>query len=741
MQFASPLPWWLVVVVMAAVGGISFLAYRRPLVPLSASQRATLMTLRIAALAAVIFFLCRPMLLLPPAASGDVIVPVLVDVSRSMRIPDADGKARIDSAAAILRTEMLPALAQHGRPELIAVGDTTTGANPDTLLADARRTDLSGAVSVIRDRYRGRRVAGIVLLSDGGDTGQQGSLARPPQGPPVFTIGLGSVDGVPDREVLGIDAGNPRLDQASVDLRVSAVSHKFGRAPFQLRVLANGQLLDSRRIVPAADGSPIEELFTVSPDPLKATVYTAEIAAEPGEAIAENNSRSVLVSPAGRKRRLLVLEGAPGYDHSFLARALASDPGLEIDTVVRKGKNEESSDTFIVQAGGGRASTLTSGFPATREALYAYDALVIANIEADFFTSAQLAMASEFVSTRGGGLLVMGGRSFAQRGLLGTPLEEVLPLELNDRRGGLQRASMSDRMSGPQNSVVVTPEGEHHPIMRIGANPDQTRKLWSTLPALASSAPLGGPRPGATVLALTSSPSGGVLPLIAVQRYGRGRSMVFAGEASWRWRMMQVSTDRSYEFFWRQAARWLSWDAPEQVSIGMPDTAEPGDPLEVTVDARDQAFAAVPDAQVEATLTSPGGDTAPLAVHLSSEGPGRFVASITPERPGLYRVHAEARRGPSRLGASDRWIYIGGNDREFSDPRLNEGFLRRLARESGGQYVQAADASRVVSWLQEAVPATAEPERRDLWNEPWALLLVIGLLSAEWVLRRRWGLR
>ena len=45
-------------------------------------------------------------------------------------------------------------------------------------------------------------------------------------------------------------------------------------------------------------------------------------------------------------------------------------------------------------------------------------------------------MAADFVAERGGGLLVLGGRSFAQRGLSGTPLEEVLPVELNDRRGG-----------------------------------------------------------------------------------------------------------------------------------------------------------------------------------------------------------------------------------------------------------------------------------------------------------------
>ena len=108
---------------------------------------------------------------------------------------------------------------------------------------------------------------------------------------------------------------------------------------------------------------------------------------------------------------------------------------------------------------------------------------------------------------------------------------------------------------------------------------------------------------------------------------------------------------------------------------------------------------------------------------------------------GLYRVQAEARRGSIVLGAADRWFYVGGSDREFADPRLNERFLRRLARETGGRYVRASDASSIVSALRSSTPRNQEPERRDLWHEPWVFALVIALLSAEWMLRRWWGLR
>jgi uncharacterized membrane protein len=444
------------------------------------------------------------------------------------------------------------------------------------------------------------------------------------------------------------------------------------------------------------------------------------------------------VNAAGRKRRLLVIEGAPGFEHSFMKRALALDPGLEIDAVTRKGRNADGQPTFFVQAGAGRASALTSGFPATREDLYAYDAIVIANVEGDFFTHAQLAMAADFVAERGGGLLVLGGRSFAQRGLIGTPLEVALPVELSDRRGVVHAASTGQ--AAAPNKLVVTADGENHPIMRIGDTPDETRKRWAALPPLAASAPLGGPRPGASVLAVTES-ANGLFPLVAVQRYGRGRSMIFAGEASWRWKMMLASTDRSHEFFWRQAARWLAGPAPDPVTIAAPESAEPGDAGSIEIEARNAGFAAVPDASVDATIAAPGGEPQPLTLRHADAASGRFTAPFQPGQAGLYRVHATAHRGATPLGAADRWVYVGGGDRELADPRLNEGFLRRVARASAGRYVRAGDAARVVSWLESSVPQAVAPERRDVWHQPWALASLVALLAAEWILRRRWGLR
>lgn len=737
MQLASPLAWWLILPAVAAIAAAAFLSYRRPLVPLTAVQRATLISLRVLALLTLLLLLSRPVLLLPPAASGDVVIPVLVDTSRSMSIADAGGQSRAAAAHRVLGEKLLPQLKSQAQIDVLRVAEGVSAGTPEEIIADGARSDLAAAVAAVSERYRGRRVPGIVLLSDGGDTSVAGA-SLPVAGVPVFAVGVGSPEGPPDREVLSLTAGDPKLDRSTIDLQVAAVSRGRAREPFTLRLLANGQLQDSRRVTPTSDAAPVGETFTVSPDLNRPTIYTAELSGEAADTITENDTRSVLVSPAGRKRRVLVLAGAPGYEHSFLLRALSSDSGLEVDSVVRKGKNDAGVDTFLVQAFSGRVQALVNGFPSTREALFEYDAVVIANLEAEFFSRAQLELARAFVGERGGGLLVLGGRSFERRGLIGTAVEEVLPLELNDRHGGALRESGDEGGVGGRDKVALTAEGERHPIMRFAATSAETRALWASLPPLASNAPVGGPRPGASVLA-TLAGANGVTPLIAVQRYARGRSMIFAGEASWQWRMMTAASDHRYETFWQQALRWLSAEAPERVTIDGPADAEPGEAVNIVVEARDRGFAVVPGANVAATVTSLSGDVTPLTLRPTAAGAS--VASFSPREPGAYRVHVTAKQGSDALGDIDRWLYVGGGHREMSEPWLNEAFLQRLTRQTGGAYVRADQVDAVIGRLLESTPAHLAPVRRDLWHEPWMFGIVVTVLAAEWGLRRLWGLR
>ena len=324
MSFANPLPWWALALIVAAAGLVAWLAYNRR--TLSPSRRAVLVTLRFVTLLALVVFLLRPVARGTDADARDAIVAILVDTSRSMSIEDAGGR-RIDRARRIVVERLLPALASQFHVEVLGFGDGVAPVRAGCSFPPRRGEATSRARSpAVRDRYRGRAVAGVVLVSDGGDTSGAGERAAE-GGPPIYTVAVGSPTAGKDREILGVTAAEAILDDSRVDLAVSAVSHGLGNAPIELRLLENGRPIDVRRVTPAAEGSPVREVFQVSPGRGAPTVYTVETPVAAGELVPENNARSTLVQPPSRTRRVLLVEGAPGFEHSFLKRAWASDPG------------------------------------------------------------------------------------------------------------------------------------------------------------------------------------------------------------------------------------------------------------------------------------------------------------------------------------------------------------------------------------------------------------------------------
>jgi uncharacterized membrane protein len=735
-QFAVSHPWWVLLLLAAATVAVAWGFYAGAIVPLAPRRRAILTALRALTLLFLVACLLRPVRVVPPATSSDAVIPVLVDVSRSMRLADT-GTARIDLARDLLERQIRPALGMRFRTEFWTFGDTLAPLEAGAgLVADARRSDLSGALRALRERYRQQQLAAVVVISDGGDTGaEEPAGVVDPGSVPVYAVGVGARRPPADFEVLDVSAGEPAHADSSVDITVAAVS-RGSTAPFDLRMLENGRPIDLRRVTPAADGGPVRAVFTVSPTRETPTLYTVEIPSTAGELVPDNNRRSVLVEPPARRRRVLMIEGAPGFEHSFIKRGLANDPGIELDSVVRKGRDGRGAPTYFVQASERRAPRLTAGFPQLRAALFEYDAVILANVEADALSRAQLDMLATFVDARGGGVLVLGAKSFVQQGFASTPLEPVLPLGLTDRGSGVVRAALR---AEPGLAVSVTSDGLTHPIMRIEAEGD-LEKRWRVVPPLAGVAALGALRPGAQALAVVHA-ADGPRPLVAVQRYGQGRSMVFTGEASWRWRMHLPSEDRTHELFWRQAVRWVSAAAPDPVAVAPLPPMVPGSRVSVAVDVRDDEFASIADADVRLTVTRPGGATQEGPARLADAQTGRYAGELRFDEPGVYRINATASRKGRPMSRAGRAVLVGGADLEMADPRLHEDVLRRIALASGGGYLAAEEAAALPSLLSAAAGGPSAPRLEELWHNVWIFVGLIVLLSTEWALRRRWGLR
>jgi hypothetical protein len=258
------------------------------------------------------------------------------------------------------------------------------------------------------------------------------------------------------------------------------------------------------------------------------------------------------------------------------------------------------------------------------------------------------------------------------------------------------------------------------------------------VPSLPSLASVGAARAGATVLAVADGSGGLTRPLVATQRFGRGRVLAFAGEAAWRWRMLLPSTDTTYPTFWRQAVRWLAGATPDPVAVRT--RALGVDRLEVIVEARDENFRPVRDAAVQVHVRHPEGTTQELTAAPDRGDPGAYRAEVRVPA-GVVRVDAEAAAGDLVLGRATGWALSGPDGSEFVEPRRNDAQLARLAERLGGRLVQASELGEAVESITSFRGGAAAFIERDMWHAPWVLLTLTALLVTEWTLRRRWGLR
>lgn len=735
MHFATALPGWTLVVVAAAILALALFTYGRAR-SLSTVQRTLLVALRTCALALVVLCLLRPMVPITPAHRDSGVIGILVDQSRSMGLRDADGLSRLQRAAAVIQQSLMPSLANRWRVETWLFGDGVRDARDVAMAPTADRSDLAGAVASAVERLRGRSLAGLVILTDGARTDRANLADVGAQaGVPIVTIGIGRLDGR-DIAVRSVTPSESRLDASLIDLTVAAEARQLAGA-VEMRLLQDGRVVARRNVDPGPGGA-IRTLFTVAPGRQAPTLYTVDVSPKDGELTEANNHASVLVPPPGRRRRVLVLQGAPGFEHTFLTRAWVEDPSLDVDSVVRKGRDERGADTFFVQAAGSRSETLANGFPATKQALYTYDVVALANMDARALGREQLEWLRDFVAERGGGLLSLGARSLDAQAIADSPIEEALPLRPGDS-GSVVRAAATRGGSGER--VRLTADGRRHSLMRIATSDEDSAKRWAAMPSLAAHVRLGAARPGASILATAEGQAGASDPVIAVQRFGAGRAMIFAGEASWRWKMMMPANDGSYDRFWRQAARWLSAEAPDAVAVDASGVTPDDDDVTLAVDARDGSFVPAADANVNVRVESPDGTSATQTATLVNPARGRFEARINVRAAGIYRAHIDATRNGARLGAADVPWLVGGMDAELADPRLDAIGLRRLAESSGGAYLTPDRAAEAGKFLVARSAGRVPTEWRDAWHRGWVFLTIVALVSIEWTLRRQWGLK
>jgi uncharacterized membrane protein len=735
----------LALLIAAAVIALLVLVLHARLRSLRVLDRVVLTVIRTLVIALVIGCLFRPGLVIASAVPQRNVLAVLFDDSRSMRIRDAAPAAGTTGDTTRLRvmqqafadtSALLTSLSSRFAVRRFRFSaDGAPVGSVSELRASGTRSDLAQALTGVREDLNGLPLAGVVIVSDGADNGSGGLddalLSLRARRVPIYTVGVGRERFERDVAIERVQAPQRTLAGATSLVEADVRVRGAGREAVTITVEADGRVVATENVKPST-GDLVTARLRIPP--LPAGVHRLAVRAKPldNEIVTENNEWQTSLEVRAGPDRVLYLEGEPRPEFPFLRRAIAEDSAVQVVGLMR------SAERKFLRLGVRDSLELLGGFPTTREELYQYRALILGSVEAGFFTSDQLRMLADFVSVRGGGLLVLGGRaSLSEGGFAGTPLADVLPLTL--ARGQVNE-------DGPATPVRVRPTraGDVHPALQLRESLSASRLRWDSLPPLTMVNTLGSLRSGATLLLSGQVENGrSDVPILAWQRYGRGTSAVFGVQDTWLWRMdasIPVE-DRTHQTLWRQLTRWLVETAPAPFEISAaPARVAPGEPVQLRAQVSTPLYADVNDATVNATITAPDGTTQTVALEWALRDDGSYTTKFTPSDTGRYTIEAVAQQGRDSVRTAVTTLLVDERGADVAQAELRTPLLRRMAEETGGRYYPIAEAGKLADDALYTNAGVTVREAKDLWDMPAVFLLIALLLGAEWAYRRWRGM-
>jgi uncharacterized membrane protein len=646
-------------------------------------------------------------------------VAVLIDTSQSMGLSRGKG-TRLDEARAILNGGsdlLLKSLAESFEVSIYAVGESLKAVEPrelGSLKAGPKRGDLNQALERLNQKN-----TIVVLLSDG-HVKWEGIRSTTP---PLIIVPLGDPKSYKDLLIKTVKA--PALAFRGREVKIDVTIKSYGYEGLMVPVVLKeqGRILTTRNVRLKEGSSDVEVSLSFTPEEVRQHQLSVSIPSQVGESLAPNNSVNLSLKVVRDKIRVLMVSGNPSMNYRFMRMAFKNDPSVDLLSFIIL-----RTPTDIMNAPLQEQSLIP--FPVetlfTKE-LKNFDLLIFDNFPYGLYLNpAYLETIRVFVKEGGGFAFIGGPKAFDITGYGSTPMAEILPVKL---AGG--EAYRRDSPIG----VKITRIGTAHPITRDDeGNPSG---LWQEMPSLDGFNVLEAKDSGSVLLESGSAP---VRPLLTVGSYHKGRVLVLATDDSWKWYMGMVARGKggwAYLRLMQRMVRWLTKEpSVEPVQIILPEkTAEVGQETAVRIRLREGEAMPPSKNRVSVSVSDPEG--VKIASQLKETGfPGEYLASFIPEKGGTYRVRVE-----SLSGLQEESVLVPDPLNDL-DAIPDHERLKRIAASTGGKilYRRGDLLKEIRSSVEKSENRFLEERRLPVWNTPYVLILIIGLLSIEWYLRRRWGL-
>jgi uncharacterized membrane protein len=729
-------------------------AYRRTLRQLSPGWRWTLTALRCLMLLLLLGCLAEPQMVLTKSFRRDEHKPIaiLVDGSGSMVRLDAHRESRLDIARASL------ARIWDNQMKLYTFADKLEAmSTPDALgsISDPEReTHLLASLSDLLNSAPPDGWGGVIVYTDGNDTTtgdpeETGRLFRDYQTPLILAATQTDLPQPEFMRLANVHLPPTNTVQTQYPLEVFVQSDTATAHEVTVRVLQNSQPVSESKMT-LSPGSHTQKLtFNFTGQATGRQDYQVQLL-EDGKTDPTDEFFASTEIVDRQKVHALYYSGSLSIEYRYLRAALADNPAIVLESSVHV--SASSLRHQVLFGNESRTSEDASSFPKTVEDLRQYDVIILADLLPSQLTEQQSGALLDYVKG-GGGLIFVVSNSAVASDFSGSSLEQLLPVVFepepgDNGSGNAGQESTAARLlakldalgsvteeDSSNNSAVeklsameFTPDG-HSVLGSLGDQPEENAPLFREYAAVQRA------KPGAMVAAQhpTDADAWGKRPLLAMERFGEGRSAVLATDSIWRWQLNLPSTSHAYEKLWQQMLLWVAQHKGNAPEIQL---ASPG----VSLNEKAAISVQLPEGsrpvtanQVLLMAYAPDGSAQSIALSAGSKE-RTFTGSFIPVKAPWVRL--EATVPDLNSGVAVLNVRSGKSSLEDEHLAVDLPFLQRLAAAAEGQVVDAASLRELPAMTLQTESAIADKRVRDLWNNGGILALVLGLFCAELLLRR-----
>jgi len=565
-------------------------------------------------------------------------------------------------------------------------------------------TNLGSVISHVVSNQE--KLAGATIITDGQiNQGLDPTQLIKKVEVPVYTLGIGEFTPLVDLNIQSIDAPTVAIKGEDVTINVTINSTGDTHERVNVILYQGEKMLGSKYLQTEGFGSRTQARFMFTPSNLGENEYRIKVSTVSQEINIENNQQKFFITILKDRYKVALITGSPSFNTSVIKRYIRKYPRVDLDHFVRR-KN---------------------GYLPAMKYFWSkpYQLIIFDNYPVKQLSSKTQRIFSKKIGAEKSSLLWLLGDNVTEKSA-----SSIMPFF---------HLSLKDQVQTPEKTLwYITTEALSRSIFQ-GLDVKDDLNFWQNFPPIMVSYNFESTNDEIEPIAYNQGSD--MIPLMFLGEKQGIRSAVWTSPdfANIHHRLYGTDYSKIFPELWTRLFSWLLKTGGEKKLYFRlnKESYQQGEEIFITGTSignkrrlKDQAFITTQNDSLEI-------NSAELRFNPESR---RWEGNIWAPKPGKYTYEILMQDGSTLPVKQNGRFIVEESQIELNEVALNSPLLENLSKKTNGAYYPWASREELFNKVLPRERQEKIKKSTRFNEETWVLIILIGLLTIEWIIRKRIGL-